>query len=53
MQTDFNYRKDLLERIDIGRTLGTGQYGTVRLAVDKESGVEYALKSVPKVKWVT
>ena len=44
------YSTDLEERYEIGKVLGAGGMGVVRLATDRKTGVEYALKTMPKRK---
>lgn len=33
---------------EMGHVLGAGQFGVIRLATDKQTGLRYACKSVPK-----
>eukprot|EP00240_Pyramimonas_obovata_P000773 CAMPEP_0118922080 /NCGR_PEP_ID=MMETSP1169-20130426/1132_1 /TAXON_ID=36882 /ORGANISM="Pyramimonas obovata, Strain CCMP722" /LENGTH=600 /DNA_ID=CAMNT_0006862899 /DNA_START=179 /DNA_END=1981 /DNA_ORIENTATION=- len=44
------YSTDLEERYEVGKILGAGGMGVVRVATYKETGVEYALKTMPKRK---
>ena len=56
LQGDFvlkNKAGHLKEHYDLGRKLGHGQYGTTFLCVEKESGKEYACKSIAKQKLLT
>lgn len=43
----------LKEHYDLGRKLGHGQFGTTFLCVEKETGKEYACKSISKRKLLT
>ncbi|TXG58104.1 hypothetical protein EZV62_015933 [Acer yangbiense] len=43
----------LKEYYNLGRKLGHGQFGTTFLCVEKESGKEYACKSIAKRKLIT
>ena len=47
----YNSTKDCFNKIDnykILRTLGKGSYGEVKLAIDKLTGIKYAIKMYPK-----
>jgi serine/threonine protein kinase len=39
---------DWRDAYEIGRVLGVGQFGVIRLATDKQTGLKYACKSIPK-----
>ncbi|KAF0889591.1 hypothetical protein E2562_028682 [Oryza meyeriana var. granulata] len=45
--------ENLKDKYSLGRKLGQGQFGTTYLCVDKETGKEYACKSIAKRKLVT
>lgn len=43
-------RHNLKHRFELVRTLGQGTYGKVKLAVEKATGLEYAIKTIKKQK---
>ena len=38
------------DKCTLGAIIGSGQYGVVRAAVDKVTGMHYAVKSIPKAR---
>lgn len=42
------YRQGLTDKYDLGRKLGEGGFGSVRIVVQKSSGAEFACKSICK-----
>lgn len=50
---DRGYPKGLQELFDLGPSLGSGGFGEVRVAVEKNTGIEYACKSIKKLLDVT
>ncbi|ELU03128.1 hypothetical protein CAPTEDRAFT_112307, partial [Capitella teleta] len=46
--TNQHEAKNLKNRFQILQTLGEGTYGKVRLAIEKETGLKYAIKSIKK-----
>ncbi|KAK2183203.1 hypothetical protein NP493_320g01048 [Ridgeia piscesae] len=45
--------RNLNQRFEIVKTLGQGTYGKVKLAVEKKTGRQYAIKSIRKKKIAT
>eukprot|EP00873_Tetraselmis_striata_P009578 jgi/Tetstr1/429842/TSEL_019709.t1 len=45
----FDYPRNLEEKYKLGDMIGSGNYGVVYKAVDREAGLEYACKTVSKV----
>lgn len=45
---DCGFRRGLLEKYDLGRALGEGGFGAVRVARSKATGAEFACKTIPK-----
>lgn len=45
---DFGYRRDMVDRLDLGAVIGAGAYGVVRAATDRFTGRALAVKSIPK-----
>lgn len=41
---------DVRNHYDLGKVLGKGQFGTTRVAVDRETGRKYACKTISKRK---
>lgn len=48
-EVDLGFPRNIEEKYNWGRELGKGGNGVVRIVVDKETGVEYACKSILKV----
>ncbi|CAD7699180.1 unnamed protein product [Ostreobium quekettii] len=44
----FGYARDARERFHVGDVIGAGSYGVVRRCTDKDTGKEYAIKTLPK-----
>lgn len=45
----YGYAKNLQERYELKEKIGEGNYGVVYKAVDRQTGVEYACKTVSKI----
>uniref|UniRef100_A0A7S1X9N0 Calcium-dependent protein kinase n=1 Tax=Tetraselmis chuii TaxID=63592 RepID=A0A7S1X9N0_9CHLO len=45
----FDYPRNLTDRYDLKEKIGAGSFGIVVRAVDKETGIEYACKSIAKI----
>ncbi|CAI5932289.1 unnamed protein product [Closterium sp. NIES-64] len=43
--------EDIRKRYRIGKKIGTGRFGTVHEAVDRQTGVHVAVKTIPKDKY--
>jgi calcium-dependent protein kinase len=46
--TDFGFQRSLEKDLELGAVLGAGAYGVVRAAVDRRSGQQLAVKTIPK-----
>ena len=46
------YCNDIGDKFNLGKVLGKGQFGTTRIAVDRQTGEKYACKTVSKRKIV-
>lgn len=49
MTNVYGFPRDLRRRYDITDVLGAGSFGIVRKAVDRQTGCQYACKTVPKM----
>lgn len=45
---EFGFAKDFDSRFHLGRTVGSGTFGTVHIAVNRSTGQEYAVKVITK-----
>lgn len=46
------YQQNITDFFNLGKVLGKGQFGTTRLAVQKDTGEKFACKSITKRKLV-
>lgn len=50
--TWFRFQHDITEFFNLGKVLGKGQFGTTRIAVQKDTGEKFACKTISKRKLV-